>query len=163
MEYFRFLIDAVGYQVSPIITLCCKPLLTKILKCNLSRLPYDCIFYLYTSMHGVTVFYFFGFYIRKFWLLNIRLIYFKITFSLSFFTSSGNLVTSYKFLGSGMKWYTSDPNSPGELNELFIYFTKTLNTLCEHFPILFMIALLPSTHFVISLFGHLFSIWNLLF
>ena len=38
-KYFIVLIDAIGYQVSPIISLFCKYSLTKIINLNLSRVP----------------------------------------------------------------------------------------------------------------------------
>ena len=43
-KYFRVLVDAFLYQVSPIIYIFCKSLLTKILNFNLSRLPSYCNF-----------------------------------------------------------------------------------------------------------------------
>ena len=39
------------------------------------------------------------------------LIYFLVAFSQGFFMSSDNLVNSEKFVGSGMKWETSEPDS----------------------------------------------------
>ena len=44
---------------------------------------------------------------------------------------------SEKFLGSGMKCDTFDPDFPKVGNELFYLFTKVLETLCKPFPILF--------------------------
>ena len=41
---------------------------------------------------------------------------------------------SEKFLGSGMKWETSEPNSPKGGNNCKIYFTTVLNTLCIPLP-----------------------------
>ena len=48
---------------------------------------------------------------RKVLLLIKLLIYFTFAFSQGFFISSGNFVTSAKFLGSGMKWEYSEPDS----------------------------------------------------
>ena len=61
-------------------------------------------FALYTSMHGVTGSPFLGFSIIKVWLLIKFLISSKVAFSPAFLTSDGNLVTSKKILGSGLKW-----------------------------------------------------------
>ena len=47
-----------------------------------------------------------------------------------------NFVTSEKFLGSGMKWETSEPDSPKGVNYCEMYFTTVLNTLCKPFPVL---------------------------
>ena len=55
------------------------------------------------------------------------LIYFKVSFIQVFLTSAGNMVTSVKFMGFGMKWDTSEPNYPKAGNELFNYFTTNLN------------------------------------
>ena len=49
---------------------------------------------------------------------------------------SGNFVTLEKFLGSGMKWETSEPDSPKGVNSYEISFTILLNTLCKPFLIL---------------------------
>ena len=54
-KYSRVFVDAVGDQVSPIISVFFKSPLDTVLNFNLSRLQSDCIFDLYTSMHGVTV------------------------------------------------------------------------------------------------------------
>ena len=50
--------------------------------------------------------------------------------------SSDNFVTSEKFLGSGMKWETSEPDSPKAINLCEMSFTIVLNTLCNPFPVL---------------------------
>ena len=42
-----------------------------------------------------------------------------------------NLVTSEKLLGYGMKWKTSEPDSPKGGKYCEIYFTTFLNILCE--------------------------------
>ena len=49
--------------------------------------------------------------------------------------SSDNLVTSAKFLGYGIKWETSEPDSPEGGKFCKISFTTVLNTLCETLPI----------------------------
>ena len=64
-KYFIVIIDYVGYHVSPIIHLFCKYTITTMINLNLSRLPSDCIFALYTFMHGVTGYPFPGSYIYK--------------------------------------------------------------------------------------------------
>ena len=46
------------------------------------------------------------------------------------------LLTSEKFLGYGMKWETSEPDSPNGGKSCEIYFTTVLNTLCKHLPML---------------------------
>ena len=43
---------------------------------------------------------------------------------------SDDFVTSEKFLGSRMKWETSEPDSPKGVNSCEIFFTIVLNTLC---------------------------------
>ena len=45
--------------------------------------------------------------------------------------------SSEQFLGSRIKWDTSDPDSPKAGNEFFNYFKTTLKTLCKPLPILF--------------------------
>ena len=50
--------------------------------------------------------------------------------------SSDNFVTSAKFLGSGMKWETYEPDSPKGVISCEISFTTVLNTLCKPFPML---------------------------
>ena len=42
-----------------------------------------------------------------------------------------------KIMGSDMKWDTAETDHPKDGNELFNYFTTTLNTSCKMFPILF--------------------------
>ena len=49
---------------------------------------------------------------------------------------SDNFFTSAKFLGSGMKWETSEPDSPKGVNSYKISFTTFLNNLCEPLTIL---------------------------
>ena len=41
---------------------------------------------------------------------------------------SDNFITSENFLGSGMKWETSEPDSPKGVNSCEISFTTVLNT-----------------------------------
>ena len=72
------------------------------------------------------------------------------------------MINFTKFLGSGMKCDTYDPDSTKAGNEIFHYFTTTLNTLCKPFPILFFDISAIFTHFAISSFGHVFSIWHIL-
>ena len=70
-------------------------------------------------MHGVTSFTFPGYSIRKVWFLIRFLIYFKFALNQAFLKFSGNLVTSLKLLGSGMKCDTSETDSTKADNELF--------------------------------------------
>ena len=63
-------------------------------------------------MNGVTVYPFYGSFIRKVWLFIRFLISFKATFNQAFFTSYGILLTFAKFLGSRMNCDTSDPDYP---------------------------------------------------
>ena len=88
-------------------------------------------------MHGVSGYPFYAISILKVWLLIKFWINFKVAFNQVFFTSSGNMLTSAKFLGSEMKCDTSDPDSPKVGNELFNLFTTALNILSKTFPILF--------------------------
>ena len=48
--------------------------------------------------------------------------------------SSDNIVNSEKFLGSGIKYETSEPDSPKTCKSCEIYFTTDLNTLCKPLP-----------------------------
>ena len=70
-------------------------------------------------MNGFTGYPFSGSSIRKVWLLIKIPISFKVVFDQAFLTSSGDLVDSETFLGSGMKCDTYDPDSPKVGNELF--------------------------------------------
>ena len=47
------------------------------------------------------------------------MIYFEVSFNQAFLTSAGNMATSEKLFGSGMKCDTSEPDSPKVGNELF--------------------------------------------
>ena len=129
-------IYAVGDQVSPIVSLLLKSPLTTILNFNLSRLPSDCMFALYKSIYGVTVYPLCGSSIKKVWLLINFLMYFKVAFNQDFLTSAGNLVIFVQLLGSGMKCDTSDPNYIKVGNEIFDSFKTSLKTLYKHFPII---------------------------
>ena len=161
-KYFIFLIDAVGYQVFPIISLFCKSLLTTIINFNLSSHTSDCSFSLYTSMHEVNGYPFYGSSIRKFWLLIRFLISFRVAFSRVFFNSAGNLVTSEKFLGSGMKWDTSETDSTKSGNEFFNYFKTILKTFCKPLPILFAESSAPFHSLCVCLmWSHLFNLASL--
>ena len=135
-KYFKVLIEDVGNQVSPPISLFCKSPLTTIINFNLSRLPSDWILDFYTSMHGVTGSLYFLFSIRKVWLLIRFLISLRVAFSQGFLIFSEKFVTSAKFLGSGMKWETYEPDSPKVANSCKISFAIVLNTLCKPFPVL---------------------------
>ena len=80
-------------------------------------------------MHGVTGSTLSGSLNRTIWLLIMFLVYFWVTFSRGLFMSSDNLVTSAKFLGSGMKWENSEPGfTKGKSCE--ISSTTVLKTLC---------------------------------
>ena len=87
-------------------------------------------------MHGVTGSPSFGSLIMKVWLLMIFFISLRFAFSQGFLIFYDNFVTSAKFLGSGMKWETFEPDSPKLVNSCEISFTVVLNTLCRPFPIL---------------------------
>ena len=82
-------------------------------------------------MHGGIRYPLHGSSIRKFWLLIKFLISFKVALNQAFFTSAGNLETSEKFMGSGMKCDTSDTYYPKLGNEFFNPLTTALNTLCK--------------------------------
>ena len=88
-------------------------------------------------MDGVPGYSFYGLSIINVWLLIKLLISFKFSFSQSFLTSYGNLVTSAKFLSSGMKCDTSENDSPKLVNSIFSSFKIALKGLCKPFPILF--------------------------
>ena len=49
--------------------------------------------------------------------------------------SSDNLVILEKFLGSGMKWKTSEPDSPKIVNASESSLKTALNNLCKPLPI----------------------------
>ena len=49
--------------------------------------------------------------------------------------SSGNFLTSAKFLGSVMKWETHESDSPKGGKYCKISFRTVFNNLCEHLPI----------------------------
>ena len=65
MKYFIILIDAVGDQASSTIYLFFKSPIPTIINFNFSRIPSDCIFAFYTSMHRVNGYPFYGSSIRK--------------------------------------------------------------------------------------------------
>ena len=118
--------EAVGDQVSPTNSLFFRSPITTILNFNLSRLPSDCIFSLYKSMHGVIGSPFFGYSTIKLWLLIRYLISFCVAFGQGLFMSSDNFVTSEKVLGYRMKWETSEPYSPkSKPCEIFLQRSKT--------------------------------------
>ena len=133
----RVLIDAVGSQVSPIMSLSWKSTMTTIINFNLLILPSYWIFDLYTSIYGVTGCPFYGSYIIKVWLLITCFISYKIAFNQSFLTYAGNLVTSAKFMSSGMKCNISDPDYPKVGNAFFISFKTSLKALSKPLTALF--------------------------
>ena len=100
-KYFKFLMEAVGDQLSLTISLFYISPLTTVLNFNLSRLPSDWIFALYTSMHGVTGSPSCWYSIRKVWLLIRFFISLRVAFSQSFLIFSDNFVTSEKFNQNG--------------------------------------------------------------
>ena len=87
-------------------------------------------------MHVVTGSLSFGSSIMKVWLLMRLFIYLRVAFNQGFLIFSDNFVTSANFLGSGMKWETSEPDSPKLVNYCEISDMTVLNTLCKPFPIL---------------------------
>ena len=70
-------------------------------------------------MHGVTGSPFLGSSIRKVCLLIKNLFSFKVAFSQAFVIFSCNQVATEKFQVSGLRWYTSDPDTSKPDNELF--------------------------------------------
>ena len=102
-------------------------------------------------MSGVTGSPLFGSSIRKVWLLNTFLISFKVSFNQTFLASADNLVTSAKFLGSGMMCATYDPDYTKLGNALLSSFTTAANLLCEHFSILFPEIYAPFHSFFICI------------
>ena len=78
----------------------------------------------------------FGSSIMKVWLLMRLLISLRVAFNPGFLIFSANLVTSAKFLGSGMKWDTYEPVSPKLVSSCEISDTIVLKILCKPFPIL---------------------------
>ena len=82
-------------------------------------------------MHGVTGSPSFGSLIIKVWLLMRFFISLRVAFSQGCLIFSDNFVTSAKFLGSGMKWETSEPDSTKLVNSCKISFMIVLNTLCK--------------------------------
>ena len=85
-------------------------------------------------MHGVTGSSFSGSSTRKVWLWIKFLISFWVAFSQVFFILSDIFFTLAKFLGSGMKWETSKPDSPKSGKSYEIFFTTVLNTLYKPVP-----------------------------
>ena len=77
--------------------------------------------------------------------------YFKVYLNQAFLTSAGNLVTYVKFLGSGMKFDTSESDSPKLFNSLFSSFTTGLNNLLKPLPILFDESSAPFHYFCVFL------------
>ena len=57
---------------------------------------------------------------------------------------SDHFVTSEKFLGSGMKWETSELDSPKGVNSWKVYFTTVLNTFCKTLPMFRLVFNSPS-------------------
>ena len=53
----------------------------------------------------------------------------KFALSQDFLTSAGNMVLSTKFMGFGLKWDTSDFDSPKTGNTFFNYFYNNLKDL----------------------------------
>ena len=65
------------------------------------------------------------------------MISFKVAFYQAFLVSASNLVAYKKFLGSGMKCDTSEPDYPKVGNSFFSPFTTSLKTLFKKIPIIF--------------------------
>ena len=93
-KYFKFLMEAVGDQVSTIKSLFCRYTLTTIINFNLLRLPLDWIFYLYKSIHGVTWSNFSGSSTNKFRFLIKFSTSLRVAFSQGFLMYDDNLVAS---------------------------------------------------------------------
>ena len=92
--------------------------------------------YTYQCIHGVTGSPSFGSSIMKVWLLMIFLISLRVAFNQGFLIFFDNFFISAKFLGSSMKWETSEPDYPKLVNSCEISITIVLNTLCKPFPVL---------------------------
>ena len=75
---------------------------------------------------------------------NISVDMMRVAFSQGFLNFSDNFVTSAKFLGSGIKWETSEPDATKVANSCEISFTTVLNTLCKPFPMLHLALMLLS-------------------
>ena len=88
-------------------------------------------------MHGVTGSPFYMLSIGNILLLINVLIFFRVDFNQAFLTSAGNIVSSEKFLGSGIKFDTFETDYTKVVNEIFISFTTDLKNLCKTLPILF--------------------------
>ena len=128
-KYFKVLMEDVGDQVSPTISLFWKSPLTTIIKFNLSRFPSDWILDLYTSMHGVTGSPYFWSSIRKVWLLIIFFIYLIVAFSQGFLMFYGIFFASAKFIGYGnemVNFWTRFSQSCQFMKNLFYNHNKYL-------------------------------------
>ena len=136
-KYFKVLMEAVGDQVSQNNSFFWRSSLTKIFRSNLSRLQSYWIFALHTSIHGFTGSPFLGSSTRKVWLLIRFLISFWVTFSQGYFILFDNFVTSAKFIGSRMKWETSEPDYP-KSKSCGISFTTVFNKFCKSLPLFFI-------------------------
>ena len=82
------------------------------------------------------------------WLLIKLLISLKVAFNQSYLASAGNIVNSEKFMGSGIKCDTYEPDSPKLVNSLFSLFTTALKSLCKTIPYYLLRVLLLSNHFL---------------
>ena len=102
-KHFRSLVNSVGAQASPTISLFYMSPLATILNLTFSKIPSDWIFSLYTSVHAITGSPFSGSSIRKVWLLIKFLISFKVAAKQAILISSGYFGTAAKFLASGIK------------------------------------------------------------
>ena len=135
-KYFRFIIDSIGSQMYPIISLFSKYPLNKLstLICQdfYQIVSLTCRHTCIVSLNIPSL----GHPLENFdcWLNCIS---FKVTFNQAFLKSSGNLVTFAKLLDSGMKCDTSEPGYPKLGNGLFSSFTTALKTLCKTLTILF--------------------------
>ena len=86
----------------------------------------------------------------------------NFSFNLAFLTSDGNLVTSEKFLGSGVKCDTSKPDFPKVENQFFNLFITSLKTLCKPLSILFAESYAPiHSLFICLIRSHIFILASL--
>ena len=78
------------------------------------------------------------------------MIYFKVAFNKYFLESAGNLVTSEKLLGYGMKCDISETNSTKAVNKWFNWFTTDLKTYVKLSPSYVMIVLILSIQYALA-------------
>ena len=79
-------------------------------------------------------------------------------------TSAGNIVTSAKLVGSGMKSDISDYDSTKLGNALFRSFATALKSLCKTFPVIFVKTYAPFYSFWVCLIlSRIFNLASIVF